>query len=97
MVISAGTTSPVIVFVASLNCLQNSAILTPCCPRAGPIGGAGFALPASICNLRIVLMGFAMLREIMQNYEFMRMPLISFAVFAYLSIISIILLDFPYL
>src|SRR5262245_25427943 len=37
-------------WVAALNCLQNSMMFTPCCPRAGPTGGAGFALPAGICS-----------------------------------------------
>jgi hypothetical protein len=26
-------------------------MLTPCCPKAGPTGGAGVALAAGICNL----------------------------------------------
>jgi len=30
---------------------QNSIMFTPCCPNDGPTGGAGFALPAGICNL----------------------------------------------
>src|SRR5680860_1886430 len=29
-------------------------MLTPCCPKAGPTGGAGFAWPAGICNLMSV-------------------------------------------
>ena len=37
--------------VLALNCLVNSTMLTPCCPSAGPTGGAGVALPAGICNL----------------------------------------------
>src|SRR5215470_5015042 len=36
--------------VAALNCLQNSMMLTPCWPSAGPMGGAGLALPAGICS-----------------------------------------------
>src|SRR5450432_848161 len=36
--------------VAALNSLQNCMMLTPCCPRAGPTGGAGLALPAGICS-----------------------------------------------
>src|SRR3954453_3528464 len=36
--------------VCALNALQNSIILRPRCPRAGPIGGLGFALPAGTCN-----------------------------------------------
>src|SRR5450756_2153087 len=39
--------------VLALNCLQNSMMLTPACPRAGPTGGAGVALPAAICSLII--------------------------------------------
>ena len=34
---------PAIDFVLSLNALQNSMMLTPRCPNAGPTGGAGFA------------------------------------------------------
>src|SRR5512138_3608200 len=37
--------------VAALNCLQNSMMLTPCWPSAGPTGGAGFAFPAGSCSL----------------------------------------------
>src|SRR5215218_1279982 len=34
-------------------------IATPCWPRAGPIGGAGVAFPAGICNLTYPLTRFA--------------------------------------
>src|SRR5438876_1045241 len=37
-------------WVPALNCLQNSMMLTPCGPSAGPTGGAGFALPAGSCS-----------------------------------------------
>src|SRR6476620_1211596 len=37
--------------VRALNCLQNSMMLICAWPSAGPTGGAGVALPASICNL----------------------------------------------
>src|SRR5881227_3590666 len=37
--------------VAALNSLQKAMIFTPCCPSAGPTGGAGLACPAWICNL----------------------------------------------
>src|SRR5690625_3552091 len=37
--------------VAALYALQNSMMLTPCAPSAGPTGGAGLAAPASICSL----------------------------------------------
>ena len=43
----AGMIIPASLAVRALNALQKSIILTPCCPRAGPIGGEGFALPAS--------------------------------------------------
>src|SRR5262245_10394158 len=36
--------------VLALNCLQNSMMLIPAWPSAGPTGGAGVALPASICS-----------------------------------------------
>ena len=37
--------------VAALNALQNSMMLTPRWPSAGPIGGDGLAAPAGTCNL----------------------------------------------
>ena len=33
-------------------------MLTWCCPRAGPTGGAGFACPAGICSLTFAVIGF---------------------------------------
>src|SRR5271169_4360441 len=45
--------------VVALNALQNSMILSPRCPSAGPIGGEGFALPAGTCNLMIPTIFFA--------------------------------------
>src|ERR1700742_454283 len=39
--------------VAALYALQNSMMLTPCWPSAGPTGGAGLAAPALICSLMI--------------------------------------------
>src|SRR5215475_15432770 len=39
--------------VFALNALQKSMMLTPCGPRAVPIGGAGVAFPAGICNFTI--------------------------------------------
>src|SRR6478609_2471181 len=53
MEISTGTTSPRCCSVAALYALQNSMMLTPCWPRAGPTGGAGLARPALICSLTI--------------------------------------------
>jgi len=34
-------------------------ILTPCCPKAGPTGGAGFALPACRASLITATIFFA--------------------------------------
>lgn len=39
------------VCVCALNALQNSIIFKPLCPKAGPIGGEGFAFAAGICSL----------------------------------------------
>ena len=38
-------------WVAALNSLQNSMMLTPRWPSAGPIGGDGLAVPAGTCSL----------------------------------------------
>ena len=38
-------------WVCALNALQNSMILRPCWPSAGPTGGLGLAAPAGTCNL----------------------------------------------
>src|SRR4051812_7451398 len=45
------TSSFACAWVRALNCLQNSMMLTPCWPSAGPIGGAGLALPAGTRSL----------------------------------------------
>src|SRR6187401_2978647 len=37
--------------VAALKALQNSMMLTPRWPSAGPMGGDGFAAPAGTCSL----------------------------------------------
>src|SRR4029079_1077408 len=42
---------PVSACVRELNALQNSMMLTPCWPSAGPTGGAGLAAPAGIWSL----------------------------------------------
>jgi hypothetical protein len=39
--------------------LQNSMILTPCCPKAGPMGGEGLAWPAGIWSLIWAITFFA--------------------------------------
>src|SRR5215475_1973186 len=47
--------------VFALNALQKSMMFTPCCPSAGPTGGAGVALPAGICSLTCPITFFAIL------------------------------------
>src|SRR5215470_7826029 len=42
--------SPCWAWVRALNALQNSMMLTPRCPSAGPTGGLGVACPAGICS-----------------------------------------------
>src|SRR3712207_3372450 len=49
--ISTGMTLPRCDSVAALYALQNSMMLTPCWPSAGPTGGAGVAAPALIWSL----------------------------------------------
>src|SRR5512136_386969 len=51
MVISTGTTVPIMDAVRALYSLQKAIIFRPCWPKAGPTGGAGLALPAWICSL----------------------------------------------
>src|SRR5579859_5052568 len=51
MVISAGIISPIRLAVRALYSLQNAIRLMPCCASAGPIGGAGLALPALIASV----------------------------------------------
>src|SRR6185295_18446129 len=45
--------------VLALNALQNSIMLTPCWPSAGPIGGAGLAFPAGTCSFIYAVIFFA--------------------------------------
>src|SRR6218665_4170357 len=45
---------PLSPWVCALNALQNSMMLTPCWPSAGPTGGAGLALPPGTCSLMSV-------------------------------------------
>src|SRR2546425_4749407 len=51
IVTTTGRISPSWLAVCALNPLQNSMMLTPCWPSAGPTGGEGFALPAGIWSL----------------------------------------------
>ena len=51
--------SPTCEAVRALYSFTKPIMLTPCCPRAGPTGGAGVAFPASICSFTIALTFFA--------------------------------------
>src|SRR6266852_181356 len=71
-VISTGMIRPFSACVCALNALQNSMMLTPCWPSAGPTGGAGLAWPPGICSLMSVSTFFANL----DSYRFVaRAPL----------------------
>src|SRR5713226_6475549 len=48
-------------WVCALNALQNSMMLRPRWPKAGPIGGDGLALPAGTCSLIMPTIFFAIL------------------------------------
>src|SRR5207247_1139864 len=50
-VMMTGMMRPACACVWALNALQNSMMLTPRWPSAGPTGGLGFAAPAGICSL----------------------------------------------
>ena len=58
-VISTGVMRPFWSPVWALNALQNSMMLTPCWPSAGPTGGAGLAWPPGIWSLIRVRTFFA--------------------------------------
>src|SRR5438046_3856226 len=60
MVTTTGRISPSWLFVCALKPLQNSMMLTPCWPSAGPTGGEGLAFPAGICSFTIAWTFFAM-------------------------------------
>src|SRR3954453_14439953 len=62
-VISTGMMRPFSCAVCALKALQNSMMLTPCWPSAGPTGGAGFACPPGICSLIMVRTFFAISRS----------------------------------
>src|SRR5580698_4644519 len=60
-VITTGNTLPGLSWVRALNCLQNSMMLTPLAPNAGPIGGDGFAAPPFTCSFTNAPTSFAIL------------------------------------
>src|ERR1700756_4089032 len=55
--------------VCALKALQNSMMLTPCWPSAGPTGGAGFACPPGICSLISVRTFFAISVQLLHLVE----------------------------
>src|SRR5436190_24047568 len=55
--------------VCALNALQNSMMLTPCWPSAGPTGGAGFDCPPGICSLMRARTFFAMSVQLLHLVE----------------------------
>src|SRR5262249_27370561 len=61
-VITTGIVISPMLAVRALKVLQNSIMLTPCCPSAGPIGGAGFALPAGTWSLIWAVIFLAILK-----------------------------------
>src|SRR6266508_97815 len=56
-------------WVCALNALQNSMMLTPCWPSAGPTGGAGLACPPGICSLMSVRTFLAMSVQLLHLVE----------------------------
>src|SRR5690606_9356804 len=63
MLISTGTTTPILSRVRSLKRFTKSAMFTPCWPRAGPTGGAGVAWPPLHCSFTFAISSFAMFRS----------------------------------
>src|SRR5262249_7392597 len=58
-----------IFWVWALNALQNSMMLRPRWPSAGPIGGDGLAAPAGTCNFRDPVTFFAMGYSLRRNAQ----------------------------
>src|SRR5207237_6743085 len=56
-------------WVWALNALQNSMMLTPCWPSAGPTGGAGLACPPGIWSLISVRTFLAMSVDLLHLVE----------------------------
>src|SRR6202022_3861312 len=57
---TTGMIRPFCEAVLALKFLQKSMMLTPCCPSAGPTGGAGVASPAGISSLTQPVIFFAL-------------------------------------
>src|SRR5215510_9472141 len=72
MVTTTGRMRPSWLPVCALKPLQNSMMLTPCWPSAGPTGGDGFALPAGICSFTIAWTFFATPRPLLERPDLTR-------------------------
>src|SRR6185295_6373707 len=66
-----GSTLPILSWVRALNCLQNSMILIPLEPNAGPIGGAGLAWPPLHCSFTKPVLSFAILYDLLVQTTFL--------------------------
>jgi hypothetical protein len=59
-------------------------MLTPCCPKAGPTGGAGVALAAGICNLIYPSTFFAILAPPNNSRKNLKQTISFFKIFCVL-------------
>src|SRR5437016_10914057 len=66
---TTGITVPLSPCVCALNAFTNSMMLTPCCPSAGPTGGAGLAWPPTACSLIWVRTFFAIALDLLHLVE----------------------------
>src|SRR5437764_13202842 len=64
-----GMMRPACACVWALNALQNSMMLTPRWPSAGPTGGLGFAAPAGICSLISAMTFFMRASRLLHLHE----------------------------
>src|SRR4029079_8004022 len=66
-----GSTLPILSWVRALNCLQNSMMLIPLEPNAGPIGGAGLAWPPLHCSFTKPVISFAIFYDLLVQTTFL--------------------------
>src|SRR4029078_9505922 len=71
-----GRTFPCLSWVRALNCLQNSIILIPFEPRAGPMGGAGLACPPLHWSLTKAVISFAIIKFLVLTSASGRLPML---------------------
>src|SRR5438552_18930938 len=64
-----GMMRPACACVWALNALQNSMMLTPRWPRAGPTGGLGVPCPAGICSLISAMTFFMRASSLLHLHE----------------------------